>query len=118
MANVTWRGNVTARFQYQTVQEALGAQVWLETWQQQNAQYVRPAGTMNSVIALIPPTPASEETGPACNGQLSMLIEMEGPDQATVDAAAQQIGMALGHIIAEGGVFDCYGDSGFGLNPE
>jgi hypothetical protein len=112
-----------AHYQYATVQEALGADQWLTTWLQQNGAVVRPAGTFHSAMALIPPTPGQPATDtdpatPDCHGQLTYVIHLEMDTQEESSFLMQEVNKALGSIIAEGGVFDCYGDSGGGGGPE
>ena len=121
---MVYRYCISMRLQYPTVQDALGAAKWLETWKTINYASVRPAGTVQDAHALIPPTPPNtDEPGgigdqPA-NGELTFTVHLDVPDQATANSMYQEVAKALGTIKAEGGVFDCIGDSGdTGTGPE
>ncbi len=99
--------------QYATVQEALGADTWLSTWRNQNYGSIRPAGSGQQVMALIPPA-NDDPNGPAANGQLTWTLHLETDTEETGYALAAQVTGALG----DGGVYAAVQNSGSGTNPE
>lgn len=97
-----------AQFQYATVQEALGAGQWMETWRALNYTHIRPSGSVVTISAVIPSTQIEGE--PAVNGQIYWTLHMEYGTPEEFGTAQDEVGLALGR----GGVFtaygDCYGD--------
>lgn len=73
----------TGLMQYATVQEALGAAQWLDTWMTINYSSIIGDYSAYSVTALIPPV-TDTGTDPPANGQLSWTIHLTGADTASI----------------------------------
>lgn len=102
----------TGLFQYASVQEALGAAQWLDTWMKINYGSIHPAGSGYSVDALIPPV-TDTAADPAANGQLTWTIHLEGADTQSVIELANTVSP-----ISDGTVLATIQNSTQGCTPE
>jgi hypothetical protein len=86
MARQVWKGH----FDYATVQEALAADTWMTSWKEEHFANVRPAGTTQSVSAIIP-----TDVDSGSNGRLTFEIHLEAADDPAIQAILMEIGGAI-----------------------
>lgn len=96
------------QLQYATVQEALAANQWLTSFREKHYALVRPAGSTQSVGALIPSGPEG------ANGQVTFALHYEADTQPELDAIVSELEVAL----VTGGVLTAIGDSWDGTTAE
>jgi hypothetical protein len=116
MASV--RAVFTGQAQYPTLQEAIGADLWMTTWKAQHYALIRPAGTGQSLSGVIPPVSGVQEGMPPANGQFTWTIHLEGED-ADVSAFCDGASLAIGSDPGtEGGVLGAVQDSTSSVTAE